>query len=139
MYVYLQEHFFNPHTAVLHTYLCLSPAVVSENKVEAELEQRARLGTRALFKDKSSCYIMDAKSMGNIGRYLNVRVNDAMIEQRSLLFPFSCLEIKPCGYVVLPFSTNEDCFGAVPKVTKCMKGGNFLTVWVAEPKRAISR
>ena len=28
--------------------------------------------TRDYYKDDQSCYIMDAKSMGNIGRYLNV-------------------------------------------------------------------
>ena len=28
--------------------------------------------TRDFYSDDQSCYIMDAKSMGNIGRYLNV-------------------------------------------------------------------
>ena len=28
--------------------------------------------TRDFYNDDQSCYIMDAKSMGNIGRYLNV-------------------------------------------------------------------
>ena len=30
--------------------------------------------TRDFYHDGQSCYIMDAKSMGNIGRYLNVSV-----------------------------------------------------------------
>ena len=31
--------------------------------------------TRDFYQDDQSCYIMDAKSMGNIGRYLNVSQN----------------------------------------------------------------
>ena len=43
------------------------------NVAEAEEEeQKSKVGTRSYFLDSSSCYIMDAKSMGNIGRYLNV-------------------------------------------------------------------
>ena len=43
---------------------------------EAEDEDlKPKQGTRALFKDSSVCYIMDAKSMGNIGRYLNVSIS----------------------------------------------------------------
>lgn len=48
---------------VLSMFLCWT---------EKEEEEEVKQGTRALFHDGSSCYIMDAKSMGNIGRYLNV-------------------------------------------------------------------
>ena len=36
--------------------------------------------TRDYYKDDQSCYIMDAKSMGNIGRYLNVSSKNTKIE-----------------------------------------------------------
>ena len=35
-------------------------------------EKNERIPTRDFFKDDTECYIMDAKSMGNLGRYLNV-------------------------------------------------------------------
>ncbi|WAR03494.1 SETB1-like protein [Mya arenaria] len=42
-----------------------------EDEKEEEDEPQGP-STRDYFEDDQSCYIMDAKSMGNIGRYLNV-------------------------------------------------------------------
>ncbi|KAL8568155.1 hypothetical protein ACOMHN_027678 [Nucella lapillus] len=59
-----------------------------------EEEQKVKLGTRSLFRDTSSCYIMDAKSMGNIGRYLNhscspnVFVQNIFVDTHDLRFPW---------------------------------------------------
>lgn len=40
--------------------------------VVASNETKERAPTRSFFNDDTECYIMDAKSMGNLGRYLNV-------------------------------------------------------------------
>ncbi|XP_076450778.1 histone-lysine N-methyltransferase SETDB1-like [Babylonia areolata] len=59
-----------------------------------EEEQKPKQGTRSLFRDTSSCYIMDAKSMGNIGRYLNhscspnVFVQNIFVDTHDLRFPW---------------------------------------------------
>jgi len=47
--------------------------------------------TRSLFGEEY-CYIMDAKSVGNLGRYLNVRQLVLMSSRFSvkILFPCSC-------------------------------------------------
>ena len=72
-------------------YLCL---LAIGNLAEAEEEeQKPKQGTRAYFKDSSSCYIMDAKSMGNIGRYLNVSQSSKFVLSRLRTFFkifFSC-------------------------------------------------
>ena len=39
-------------------------------------EEVTKRGTRSYYQDGQACYIMDAKSQGNIGRYLNVSVDD---------------------------------------------------------------
>lgn len=52
-------------------------------------EEEVRRGTRSYFQDGQACYIMDAKSQGNIGRYLNV----SKILNTTILFKkqFQCL------------------------------------------------
>ncbi|XP_041367183.1 histone-lysine N-methyltransferase eggless-like isoform X2 [Gigantopelta aegis] len=61
---------------------------------ENEEEGDKRPGTRYYFKDGQSCYIMDAKSMGNIGRYLNhscspnVFVQNIFVDTHDLRFPW---------------------------------------------------
>ncbi|XP_025086880.1 histone-lysine N-methyltransferase eggless-like isoform X2 [Pomacea canaliculata] len=61
---------------------------------EKEEEEEVKQGTRALFHDGSSCYIMDAKSMGNIGRYLNhsctpnVFVQNIFVDTHDVRFPW---------------------------------------------------
>ncbi|KAK3591876.1 hypothetical protein CHS0354_005079 [Potamilus streckersoni] len=53
-----------------------------------------RLSTRYYFKDSQQCYIMDAKSMGNIGRYLNhscspnAFVQNVFVDTHDLRFPW---------------------------------------------------
>nr|KAG5695708.1 hypothetical protein BaRGS_022385 [Batillaria attramentaria] len=59
-----------------------------------EEDEKQRMGTRAFFHDGTSCYIMDAKSMGNIGRYLNhscspnVFVQNIFVDTHDLRFPW---------------------------------------------------
>ncbi|XP_048242082.1 histone-lysine N-methyltransferase eggless-like isoform X2 [Haliotis rufescens] len=56
--------------------------------------QDQRPGTRFYFRDGQTCYIMDAKSMGNIGRYLNhscspnVFVQNVFVDTQDLRFPW---------------------------------------------------
>ncbi|KAK3101842.1 hypothetical protein FSP39_006755 [Pinctada imbricata] len=51
-------------------------------------------GTRSFFQDGQACYIMDAKSIGNIGRYLNhscspnVFVQNVFVDTHDLRFPW---------------------------------------------------
>ncbi|ESP01220.1 hypothetical protein LOTGIDRAFT_111681, partial [Lottia gigantea] len=51
-------------------------------------------GTRSFFEDNQMCYIMDAKSMGNIGRYLNhscepnVFVQNIFVDTHDLRYPW---------------------------------------------------
>jgi len=86
--------------------------------------------TRSLFGSNEECYIMDAKKIGNIGRYLNhscypnVFVQNVFVDSHDLRFPwisfFTCSFVKAgqelCwdyGYVV----------GSVPdKVIHCNCG-----------------
>ena len=50
----------------------LIPSESMESK-EVDLEQVNK--TRELYGENELCFVMDAKSIGNIGRYLNVRYN----------------------------------------------------------------
>ncbi|XP_060080758.1 histone-lysine N-methyltransferase SETDB1-B-like [Ylistrum balloti] len=69
-----------------------------ENKVEEveedEEKKDEKPGTRFYFHDGQECYIMDAKSMGNIGRYLNhsctpnVFVQNVFVDTHDLRFPW---------------------------------------------------
>ncbi|XP_033752010.1 histone-lysine N-methyltransferase SETDB1-B-like [Pecten maximus] len=69
-----------------------------ENKVEVIEEDEEKKdetpGTRYYFHDGQECYIMDAKSMGNIGRYLNhsctpnVFVQNVFVDTHDLRFPW---------------------------------------------------
>ncbi|XP_021368077.1 histone-lysine N-methyltransferase SETDB1-B-like isoform X3 [Mizuhopecten yessoensis] len=69
-----------------------------ENKVEEveedEENKDEKPGTRYYFHDGQECYIMDAKSMGNIGRYLNhscspnVFVQNVFVDTHDLRFPW---------------------------------------------------
>lgn len=43
-------------------------------------EEVTKRGTRSYYQDGQACYIMDAKSQGNIGRYLNVSVDDQCLD-----------------------------------------------------------
>ena len=44
-----------------------------EKKTEGKADEKEqRPSTRYYFNDGQLCYVMDAKSTGNIGRYLNV-------------------------------------------------------------------
>lgn len=61
---------------------------------EEEEEQEDMISTRSYFQDGQECYIMDAKSMGNIGRYLNhsctpnVFVQNIFVDTHDLRFPW---------------------------------------------------
>ncbi|XP_067655240.1 histone-lysine N-methyltransferase SETDB1-like isoform X2 [Haliotis asinina] len=61
---------------------------------EKRESQDQRPGTRFYFRDGQTCYIMDAKSMGNIGRYLNhscspnVFVQNVFVDTQDLRFPW---------------------------------------------------
>ncbi|KAJ8299143.1 hypothetical protein KUTeg_023203 [Tegillarca granosa] len=63
-------------------------------KLEDMMEESSRPGTRSYFQDQQDCYIMDAKSMGNIGRYLNhscspnVYVQNVFVDSHDLRFPW---------------------------------------------------
>ncbi|XP_070198817.1 histone-lysine N-methyltransferase SETDB1-like [Littorina saxatilis] len=66
-------------------------------RMQADSEEedvKPKPGTRLFFKDASSCYIMDAKSVGNIGRYLNhscspnVFVQNIFVDTHDLRFPW---------------------------------------------------
>ncbi|XP_069131769.1 histone-lysine N-methyltransferase SETDB1-B-like [Argopecten irradians] len=69
-----------------------------ENKIEEieedEEKKDEKPGTRYYFHDGQECYIMDAKSMGNIGRYLNhscspnVFVQNVFVDTHDLRFPW---------------------------------------------------
>jgi hypothetical protein len=45
-------------------------------------DQKDMSMTRLYFQDGQQCYIMDAKSMGNIGRYLNVSLYNRYFQSR---------------------------------------------------------
>lgn len=70
------------------------PPVCHVLAAKEEEEKQDRPGTRSLFLDGTSCYIMDAKSMGNIGRYLNhsctpnVFVQNIFVDTHDLRFPW---------------------------------------------------
>ena len=72
------------------------------NRAEAEEEElKPKQGTRAYFKDSSSCYIMDAKSMGNIGRYLNVSHSGQFAFSRLPALYFVIWLLPQAGYWLL--------------------------------------
>ncbi|RUS84016.1 hypothetical protein EGW08_008238, partial [Elysia chlorotica] len=72
---------------VLFVYCIFLPLGEKEAKKE-------RQPTRNFFKDDTECYIMDAKSMGNLGRYLNhscdpnVFVQNIFVDTHDLRFPW---------------------------------------------------
>ncbi|XP_078334332.1 histone-lysine N-methyltransferase SETDB1-B-like isoform X2 [Crassostrea virginica] len=61
---------------------------------EAGEEEVTKRGTRSYYQDGQACYIMDAKSQGNIGRYLNhscnpnVFVQNVFVDTHDLRFPW---------------------------------------------------
>ncbi|XP_059172104.1 histone-lysine N-methyltransferase SETDB1-B-like isoform X2 [Physella acuta] len=63
-------------------------------KAGAAPEKKERIPTRMYFRDDTECYIMDAKSMGNLGRYLNhscspnVFVQNIFVDTHDLRFPW---------------------------------------------------
>ncbi|CAG5116873.1 unnamed protein product [Candidula unifasciata] len=76
----------------LSTTFKTSHEPVSEMDVINEKKERAP--TRSFFNDDTECYIMDAKSMGNLGRYLNhsctpnVFVQNIFVDTHDLRFPW---------------------------------------------------
>ena len=56
-----------------------STAKISENSSRKKQKFEPGLSTRELFSDGEQYFIMDAKSIGNIGRYLNVSLPDLEI------------------------------------------------------------
>ncbi|BFZ05005.1 hypothetical protein BsWGS_08044 [Bradybaena similaris] len=63
-------------------------------EMDASNETKERAPTRSFFNDDTECYIMDAKSMGNLGRYLNhsctpnVFVQNIFVDTHDLRFPW---------------------------------------------------
>ncbi|GFS05993.1 histone-lysine N-methyltransferase, partial [Elysia marginata] len=75
----------------------LNPSVgvkPSQESLAEKEEKKERKPTRDFFRDDTECYIMDAKSMGNLGRYLNhscdpnVFVQNIFVDTHDLRFPW---------------------------------------------------
>ncbi len=54
----------------------LSAHTLSSTTVRVIQKDDCQRKTRELYGPHEHCYVMDAKSTGNIGRYLNVRDNE---------------------------------------------------------------
>lgn len=54
----------------------LSAHTLSSTAVRIIQKDDCQKKTRELYGPNEHCYVMDAKSTGNIGRYLNVRDNE---------------------------------------------------------------
>lgn len=77
----------------LNPSIAMKPS--QESIAEKEIEKKKeRKPTRDFFNDDTECYIMDAKSMGNLGRYLNhscdpnVFVQNIFVDTHDLRFPW---------------------------------------------------
>ncbi|XP_012939185.1 histone-lysine N-methyltransferase SETDB1 [Aplysia californica] len=76
----------------LSTSLKTSQEPAPEKGERSEKQEYAP--TRSYFEDDTDCYIMDAKSMGNLGRYLNhscspnVFVQNIFVDTHDLRFPW---------------------------------------------------
>ena len=57
--------------------------------------------TRDFYSDDQSCYIMDAKSMGNIGRYLNVRFLNNVCRAVNIMLPVNQFIFRAIDFHVL--------------------------------------
>ncbi|XP_050406600.2 histone-lysine N-methyltransferase SETDB1 [Patella vulgata] len=71
-----------------------NPKLHKTDPADDDEKKNTHPGTRSFFEDGQMCYIMDAKSMGNIGRYLNhscepnVFVQNIFVDTHDLRFPW---------------------------------------------------
>lgn len=95
-------------------------------------EEEVRRGTRSYFQDGQACYIMDAKSQGNIGRYLNhscnpnVFVQNVFVDTHDLRFPwvaFFALQYVRAG-TELTWDYNYEVGSVAGKVLYCYCGSS---------------
>ncbi|XP_065939593.1 histone-lysine N-methyltransferase SETDB1-B isoform X8 [Magallana gigas] len=95
-------------------------------------EEEVRRGTRTYFQDGQACYIMDAKSQGNIGRYLNhscnpnVFVQNVFVDTHDLRFPwvaFFTLQYVRAG-TELTWDYNYEVGSVAGKVLYCYCGSS---------------
>ncbi|XP_052688916.1 histone-lysine N-methyltransferase SETDB1-B-like isoform X2 [Crassostrea angulata] len=95
-------------------------------------EEEVRRGTRSYFQDGQACYIMDAKSQGNIGRYLNhscnpnVFVQNVFVDTHDLRFPwvaFFTLQYVRAG-TELTWDYNYEVGSVAGKVLYCYCGSS---------------
>lgn len=95
-------------------------------------EDEVRRGTRSYFQDGQACYIMDAKSQGNIGRYLNhscnpnVFVQNVFVDTHDLRFPwvaFFTLQYVRAG-TELTWDYNYEVGSVAGKVLYCYCGSS---------------
>ncbi|XP_074660215.1 histone-lysine N-methyltransferase SETDB1-like isoform X2 [Tubulanus polymorphus] len=119
----------DPKTPIPSLKIKLSTMEVQKDKTKGDKDKKLTIPLRSFFNEEF-CYIMDAKSIGNLGRYLNhsctpnVFVQNVFVDTHDLRFPwvgFFSLQLIRAG-TELTWDYNYEV-GSVPgKVLYCYCG-----------------